>query len=392
MLFNLYRTPIEELKEIYLESSNENVLRRLIEKAGYLILLDLDNKGLKILSRMIFIEQKPDLLFAIPEVRKLKWLFNYVLEEYSDYPNTDSPDTEDLVEGLLKSVEEFNWESGRVLTKNLVEERYNFLIKLLKTETQKANFRHEDENDLFRNIVKNKYISLDVLLNKLLPEVPELGRYIIQLAPYKLTGQNDIFHVIDTIGKVKDTLYSIKERQANCPDPDKEMKDGIDLMFEENLTRDILFGLFVSVNKISNQIIYYRLEEFKTFFERFTLMIQDIKETVNFYIENTNEQEGIFPLGPINDEVSNESLDGLAYCLYHGSTIASYNIARDDRFLMSAIEDVAKAMGLYIYMNILPENWLVSDEYYQLLLSQEGHNYAPTTSELNVDELVEGLF
>lgn len=392
MLFNLYRTPIEELKEIYLESSNENVLRRLIEKAGYLILLDLDNKGLKILSRMIFIEQKPDLLFAIPEVRKLKWLFNYVLEEYSDYPNTDSPDTEDLVEGLLKSVEEFNWESGRVLTKNLVEERYNFLIKLLKTETQKANFKHEDENDLFRNIVKNKYISLDVLLNKLLPEVPELGRYIIQLAPYKLTGQNDIFHVIDTIGKVKDTLHSIKERQANCPDPDKEMKDGIDLMFEENLTREILFGLFVSVNKISNQIIYYRLEEFKIFFERFTLMIQDIKETVNFYIENTNEQEGLFPLGPINDEVSNESLDGLAYCLYHGSTIASYNIARDDRFLMSAIEDVAKAMGLYIYMNILPENWLVSDEYYQLLLSQEGHNYAPTTSELNVDELVEGLF
>lgn len=392
MLFNLYRTPIEELKEIYLESSNENVLRRLIEKAGYLILLDLDNKGLKILSRMIFIEQKPDLLFAIPEVRKLKWLFNYVLEEYSDYPNTDAPDTEDLVEGLLKSVEEFNWESGRVLTKNLVEERYNFLIKLLKTETQKANFRHEDENDLFRNIVKNKYISLDVLLNKLLPEVPELGRYIIQLAPYKLTGQNDIFHVIDTIGKVKDTLYSIKERQTNCPDPDKEMKDGIDLMFEENLTREILFGLFVSVNKISNQIIYYRLEEFKTFFERFTLMIQDTKETVNFYIENTNEQEGLFPLGPINDEVSNESLDGLAYCLYHGSTIASYNIARDDRFLMSAIEDVAKAMGLYIYMNILPENWLVSDEYYQLLLSQEGHNYAPTTSELNVDELVEGLF
>lgn len=392
MLFNLYRTPIEELKEIYLESSNENVLRRLIEKAGYLILLDLDNKGLKILSRMIFVEQKPDLLFAIPEVRKLKWLFNYVLEEYGDYPNTDSPDTEDLVEGLLKSVEEFNWESGRVLTKNLVEERYNFLIKLLKTETQKANFRHEDENDLFRNIVKNKFISLDVLLNKLLPEVPELGRYIIQLAPYKLTGQNDIFHVIDTIGKVKDTLYSIKERQANCPDPDKEMKDGIDLMFEENLTREILFGLFVSVNKISNQIIYYRLEEFKVFFERFTLMIQDIKETVNFYIENTNEQEGLFPLGPINDEVSNESLDGLAYCLYHGSTIASYNIARDDRFLMSAIEDVAKAMGLYIYMNILPENWLVSDEYYQLLLSQEGHNYAPTTSELNVDELVEGLF
>lgn len=392
MLFNLYRTPIEELKDIYLESSNENVLRRLIEKAGYLILLDLDNKGLKILSRMIFVEQKPELLFAIPEVRKLKWLFNYVIEEYSDYPDSDSPDTEDLVEGLTKSVRDFNWESGRVLTKNLVEERYNFLIKLLKTEKQKPNFRPEDENDLFRNIVQNKFISLEVLLEKLLPAVPELGRYIIQLASYKLTGQNDIFRIIDTIGKVKDILYSIKERNENCPDPDKEIKIGIDMMFEETLTRELLFGLFVSINKISNQIIHYRLEEFKIFFERFTLMIQDIKETVNFYIENTNEQEGLFPLGLINDEISNETLDGLAYCLYHGSTIASYNIARDDRFLMSAIEDVAKAMGLYIYMNILPENWLISDEYYQLLLSQEGHNYAPTTSELNVDELVEGLF
>ena len=391
-MFNLYRTPVETLKEVYLESGNEFALRKLIEKGGYLVLLDLDTKGLKILSRMIFVEQKPELLFAIPEVRKLKWLFNYVLEEYSEYPNTDSPDTEDLSEGLLKSVGEFNWESGRVLSKTLVEERYNFLIKLLKTEAQKPNFRHDDENDLFRNIVINKFISLEVLLEKLLPSVPELGRYIIQLAPYKLTGQNDIFHIIDTIGRVKDILFSIKERNENCPDPEKEIKNGIDLMFEEPLTREILFGLFVSVNIISRQIIQYRLEEFKTFFERFTLMIKDVKDTVDFYIENTNEQEGLFPLGSINDEISNESLEGLAYCLYHGSTIRSYNIARDDRFLMSAIDDVATAMGLYIYMNILPENWLTSDEYYNLLLSQEGHNYAPETSELNVDELVEGLF
>lgn len=391
-MFNLYRTPVETLKEVYLESGNEFALRKLIEKGGYLVLLDLDTKGLKILSRMIFVEQKPELLFAIPEVRKLKWLFNYVLEEYSEYPNTDSPDVEDLSEGLLKAVGEFNWESGRVLSKTLVEERYNFLIKLLKTETQKPNFRHEDENDLFRNIVQNKFISLEVLFDKLLPSVPELGRYIIQLAPYKLVGQNDIFHIIDTIGKVKDILCDIKERNETCPDPEKEVKNGIDLMLEEPITRDLLFGLFVSVNKISRQIIYYRLEEFKTFFERFTLMIKDVKETVDFYIENTNEQEGLFPLGPINDEISNESLEGLAYCLYHGSTIASYNLVKDDRFLMSAIEDVAIAMGLYIYMNILPENWLTSDEYYQLLLSQEGHNYAPETSELNVDELVEGLF
>lgn len=391
-MFNLYRTPVETLKEVYLESGNEFALRKLIEKGGYLVLLDLDTKGLKILSRMIFVEQKPELLFAIPEVRKLKWLFNYVLEEYSEYPNTDSPDTEDLSEGLLKSVGEFNWESGRVLSKTLVEERYNFLIKLLKTETQKPNFRHDDENDLFRNIVINKFVSLEVLLEKLLPSVPELGRYIIQLAPYKLTGQNDIFHIIDTIGRVKDILFSIKERNENCPDPEKEIKNGIDLMFEEPLTREILFGLFVSVNIISRQIIQYRLEEFKTFFERFTLMIKDVKDTVDFYIENTNEQEGLFPLGSINDEISNESLEGLAYCLYHGSTIRSYNIARDDRFLMSAIDDVATAMGLYIYMNILPENWLTSNEYYNLLLSQEGHNYAPETSELNVDDLVEGLF
>jgi hypothetical protein len=391
-MFNLYRTPVETLKEVYLESGNEFALRKLIEKGGYLVLLDLDTKGLKILSRMIFVEQKPELLFAIPEVRKLKWLFNYVLEEYSEYPNTDSPDIEDLSEGLLKAVGEFNWESGRVLSKTLVEERYNFLIKLLKTEIQKPNFRHEDENDLFRNIVQNKFISLEVLFEKLLPSVPELGRYIIQLASYKLVGQNDIFHIIDTIGRVKDILCDIKERNETCPDPEKEVKNGIDLMLEEPITRDLLFGLFVSVNKISRQIIYYRLEEFKTFFERFTLMIKDVKETVDFYIENTNEQEGLFPLGPINDEISNESLEGLAYCLYHGSTIASYNIAKDDRFLMSAIDDVAVAMGLYIYMNILPENWLTSDEYYQLLLSQEGHNYAPETSELNVDELVEGLF
>ena len=36
-MFNLYRTPVETLKEVYLESGNEFALRKLIEKGGYLV-------------------------------------------------------------------------------------------------------------------------------------------------------------------------------------------------------------------------------------------------------------------------------------------------------------------------------------------------------------------
>ena len=46
-VFEQHRTPTEELKELYLETWHPEVLDRLIKKAGYMVLLDLDVKGLE---------------------------------------------------------------------------------------------------------------------------------------------------------------------------------------------------------------------------------------------------------------------------------------------------------------------------------------------------------
>ena len=53
---------------------------------------------------------------------------------------------------------------------------------------------------------------------------------------------------------------------------------------------------------------------------------------------------------------------------------------------------MARSVGLYMYMKILPLNWLDSDEYYNILASKEHDVNNPIVSnDLDVSELLEGL-
>lgn len=390
-VFEQHRTPTEELKELYLETWHPEVLDRLIKKAGYMVLLDLDVKGLELFSNIVFVQHRSNLLFSIGKVGELRRLFNYTIERFLSPSGEDEDEPDTFSEGVLEAIEKFDWEGGRFVSKNLIEERYKFIIKLLLSEKNNTSRKYSYYKELLDAVVKNQTISNEVILEYLLPEVPDLGRVLIKYATLRLRCRNDIFTIIDMIGKVKDVLFKVQET-GGMINIDEEIKQGIDDLLSEDITQEVMFGIFVSIERIATQIIYYRLDEFILFFERFTLMFKEYKDNVEFYIENSNEQEGLFPLGDINDEISKESLDGLAYCLYHGATISDYNIVRDDRFLMETLDQVARSVGLYMYMKILPLNWLDSDEYYNILTSKENDVNNPIVSnDLDVSELLEGL-
>ena len=401
-MFEEHRSPTEQLKELYLQTNHPEVLNRLIQKAGFLILLDLDIKGLDLLSQMIFVQNRYDLIFSIDKPRDLKRFFNYVIDKFiinkedEIDENMDVDISSQFVDGVIQAIEVCDWEGGRYVTKALVNERYSFINRLLASEkNNKYRKYYNYYTDLLEAVVKNRTISNEVILDFIMPEIPDISKYFLKNICTRFTGENDIFNVIDNIGKIKDRIFRINETGGTV-DIDRLLKDSIDMMLNDDLTQELMFGLFVSVEKISNQIIYYRLEEFKLFFERFVLMFKEVKDNVNFYIESSAENEGIFPLGEINDEISAETIDGLAYCIFHGSTIADYNIVKDDRFLMDSLAQVSRSLGLYIYMGILPENWIYNDEYYHVLQSQEDasrRSYSSNndTGEIDLDEFLEGL-
>ena len=401
-MFEEHRSVTEQLKELFLETNHPEVLNRLIQKAGFLILLELDVKGLDILSQMVFVQNRYDLIFSINKPRDLKRFFNYVIEKFiinkEDENNELLVDdiTSQFVDGVLQAIETCDWEGGRYVTKALVNERYSFINRLLLSEKEnKYRKNYNYYTDIMEAVVKNKNISNEVILDYILPEVPDIAKYFLKYICTRFSGENDIFTLVDNIGKVKDRLFKISETGGNV-DLERTMKDSIDMTLDDDITQELFFGLFVSVEKISTQIIYYRLDEFKLLFERFVLMFKDIKDTINFYIESSAENEGIFPLGEINDEISAETLEGLAYCIYHGSTIADYNIVKDDKFLMDSLAQVSRSLGLYIYMGILPENWIYNDEYYHVLQSQEdaskrSFSTSNDTGDIDLDEFLDGL-
>lgn len=401
-MFEEHRSVTEQLKELFLETNHPEVLNRLIQKAGFLILLELDVKGLDILSQMVFVQNRYDLIFSINKPRDLKRFFNYVIEKFiinkEDENNELLVDdiTSQFVDGVLQAIETCDWEGGRYVTKALVNERYAFINRLILSEKEnKYRKNYNYYTDIMEAVVKNKNISNEVILDYILPEVPDIAKYFLKYICTRFSGENDIFNLVDNIGKVKDRLFKISETGGNV-DLERTMKDSIDMMLDDDITQELFFGLFVSVEKISTQIIYYRLDEFKLLFERFVLMFKDVKDTINFYIESSAENEGLFPLGEINDEISAETLEGLAYCIYHGSTIADYNIVKDDKFLMDSLAQVSRSLGLYIYMGILPENWIYNDEYYHVLRSQEdaskrSFNTSNDTGDIDLDEFLDGL-
>lgn len=402
-MFEEHRSPTEQLKELFLQTNHPEVLNRLIQKAGYLVLLDLDIKGLDLLSQMIFVQHRYDLIFSIDKPRDLKRFLNYVIDKFIINKEDEADDNLDMdmssqfVDGVIQAIETCDWEGGRYITKALVNERYSFINKLLVSEkNNKYRKYYNYYTDLLEAVVKNRTISNEVILDFILPEVPDISKYFLKNICTRFSGENDIFNLVDNIGKVKDRLFRINETGGTV-NAERLLKDSIDMMLNDDVTQDLMFGLFVSVERIASQIIYYRLEEFKLLFERFVLMFKEVKDTVDFYIESSSENEGTFPLGEINDEISAETIEGLAYCIYHGSTIADYNIVKDDRFLMEALSQVSRALGLYIYMGILPENWIYNDEYYHVLQSQEEaskrtfSNDDTDTGEINLDEFLEGL-
>lgn len=367
----------EQLIELYLETKNFKVLQRLLEISGYMVLLKLDIAGLNMFRDMIITNKYYDIYYAIDTVGTLRMLHDNLIETF--FNSND----EEIQDSILDFIEHIEWDRNS-RNKTILSERFVLPIKLYNSIKQ-----NDKESvylrSLLESVIKNQATSFQRCLDLTL-EIPEAGEVLIENLPQKVPGLVNIFTLMNALENIRVTLDEASKDKSL--DVTSMMEHGIDRLLEYSTLDPYYFDIFVSVLEINRYIIKYNKESFITFFRRFTVMLwESYKGQVSGYIENAKEDYYEFPLDVVLDDMSDRTLRGLAFILFFGNDLRSYNVIANDIAKSDLIDKVQAAFTTYYLMEILPENWTTSDEYYKEIKKADTISESVTT-EFDIDSII----
>lgn len=367
----------EQLIELYLETKNFKVLQRLLEISGYMVLLKLDIAGLNMFRDMIITNKYYDIYYAIDTVGTLRMLHDNLIETFFNCNDDEVRDS------ILDFIEHIEWDRN-TRSKNILTERFVLPIKLYNA------IKNDDKESLFlksllESIIKNQATSFQRCLD-IITEIPESAEVVIENLPLKVSGLINVFTLMNALENIRATLDEVSKDKSI--DVTSVMEHGIDKLLEYSTLDPYYFDIFVSVLDINRYIIKYNKESFLTFFRRFTVMLwENYKEQVTGYIENAKEDYYEFPLDVVLDDMNDRTLRGLAFILFFGNDLRSYNVISNDVVKSDLIDKVQAAFTTYYVMEILPEDWTTSDDYYKQIKKADTISESVTT-EFDIDSII----
>lgn len=367
----------EQLIELYLETKNFKVLQRLLEISGYMVLLKLDIAGLNMFRDMIITNKYYDIYYAIDTVGTLRMLHDNLIETFFNCNDDEVRDS------ILDFIEHIEWDRN-TRSKNILTERFVLPIKLYNA------IKNDDKESLFlksllESIIKNQATSFQRCLD-IITEIPESAEVVIENLPLKVSGLVNVFTLMNALENIRATLDEVSKDKSI--DVTSVMEHGIDKLLEYSTLDPYYFDIFVSVLDINRYIIKYNKESFLTFFRRFTVMLwENYKEQVTGYIENAKEDYYEFPLDVVLDDMNDRTLRGLVFILFFGNDLRSYNVISNDVVKSDLIDKVQAAFTTYYVMEILPEDWTTSDDYYKQIKKADTISESVTT-EFDIDSII----
>jgi hypothetical protein len=367
----------EQLIELYLETKNFKVLQRLLEISGYMVLLKLDIAGLNMFRDMIITNKYYDIYYAIDTVGTLRMLHDNLIETFFNCNDDEVRDS------ILDFIEHIEWDRN-TRSKNILTERFVLPIKLYNA------IKNDDKENLFlkpllESIIKNQATSFQRCLD-IITEIPESAEVVIENLPLKVPGLVNVFTLMNALENIRTTLDEVSKDKSI--DVTSVMEHGIDKLLEYSTLDPYYFDIFVSVLDINRYIIKYNKESFLTFFRRFTVMLwENYKEQVTGYIDNAKEDYYEFPLDVVLDDMNDRTLRGLAFILFFGNDLRSYNVISNDVVKSDLIDKVQAAFTTYYVMEILPEDWTTSDDYYKQIKKADTISESVTT-EFDIDSII----
>ena len=367
----------EQLIELYLETKNFKVLQRLLEISGYMVLLKLDIAGLNMFRDMIITNKYYDIYYAIDTVGTLRMLHDNLIETFFNCNDDEVRDS------ILDFIEHIEWDRN-TRNKSILTERFVLPIKLYNT------IKNDDRESIYlksllESIIKNQATSFQRCLD-IINEIPESAEVVIENLPLKVSGLVNVFTLMNALENIRTTLDEVSKDKSI--DVTSVMEHGIDKLLEYSTLDPYYFDIFVSVLDINRYIIKYNKESFLTFFRRFTVMLwENYKEQVTGYIENAKEDYYEFPLDVVLDDMNDRTLRGLAFILFFGNDLRSYNVISNDVVKSDLIDKVQAAFTTYYVMEILPEDWTTSDDYYKQIKKADTISESVTT-EFDIDSII----
>jgi hypothetical protein len=290
---------------------------------------------------------------------------------------------EEVRDSILDFIEHIEWDRN-TRSKNILTERFVLPIKLynsIKQDDKESVFLRS----LIESIVRNQATSFQRCLD-IIMEIPEAAEVVIENLPLKVPGLVSVFTLMNALENIRVTLDEVSKDKSI--DVTAMMEHGIDKLLEYSTLDPYYFDIFVSVLDINRYIIKYNKESFLTFFRRFTVMLwETYKEQVTGYIENAKEDYYEFPLDVVLDDMNDRTLRGLAFILFFGNDLRSYNVISNDVAKSDLIDKVQAAFTTYYIMEILPENWTTSDDYYKQIKKADTISESVTT-EFDIDSII----
>ena len=326
---------------------------------------------------MIITNKYYGIYYAIDTVGTLRMLHDNLIETF--FNSND----EEIQDSILDFIEHIEWDRNS-RNKTILSERFVLPIKLYNSIKQ-----NDKESvylrSLLESVIKNQATSFQRCLDLTL-EIPEAGEVLIENLPQKVPGLVNIFTLMNALENIRVTLDEASKDKSL--DVTSMMEHGIDRLLEYSTLDPYYFDIFVSVLEINRYIIKYNKESFITFFRRFTVMLwESYKGQVSGYIENAKEDYYEFPLDVVLDDMSDRTLRGLAFILFFGNDLRSYNVIANDIAKSDLIDKVQAAFTTYYLMEILPENWTTSDEYYKEIKKADTISESVTT-EFDIDSII----
>ena len=373
---------LETLINLYTESGSIQVLNKLRKEYGDRVLLSLGINELNLYVGLV-LSGRYDLLYEIDKVDLLRKVHSFIIDKFF---NTD--DIEFNL-GVVRFINSYVFGNrNRFINK----QNKDFLIALLTGKRMISETDYEEsynwESEVVNAIINNKTINKEELYS-IAESYPRLYVNIIENL-WTIIPITSLFDLIYELSYIKNCMDIINEMYSKMFNTNEYLQEGIEYLLTSDNFYNFVFPLMYTISKADTFRLQKYKEMYQLFFTLFFSSSESIINTIQKTFDSEMEDNGIFPLDIISDNVERMTIEGIFYILYYGEYIKdklSTTLFYDRTGLEEKIDKLNDGFNYLVIEKIIPENfkdvskWMEDTERAEELIKND-------SSQFNIDDFL----
>lgn len=343
---------LETLINLYTESGSIQVLNKLRKEYGDRVLLSLGINELNLYVGLV-LSGRYDLLYEIDKVDLLRKVHLFIIDKFF---NTD--DIEFNL-GVVRFINSYVFDNRNRFIK---KQNKDFLISLLTSKRMISETDYEEsynwESEVVNAIINNKTINKEELYS-IAESYPRLYVNIIENL-WTIIPITSLFDLIYELNYIKNCMDIINETHSKMFNTNEYLQEGLNYLLTSDNFYNFVFPLMYTISKADTFRIQKYKEMYQLFFTSFFIASESIINTIQKTFDSEMEDNGIFPLDIISDNVERMTIEGIFYILYYGDYIKdnlSTTLFYDRTGLEEKIDKLNDGFNYLVIEKIIPENF-----------------------------------